>query len=69
MTKKALLPQAPMHIYIYDEDRELLKALFGPTAPGRHLGVSGAIRQIIHQKCLALREEQIRKRDARGEEK
>lgn len=64
MSKKALLPQSRRHILVYDEDWSYLQQLFGMDTDAR-LGVSGAIRQIIHAKCRQLRERELARRDAR----
>lgn len=55
MSKKALLPQTRRHILVYDEDWEYLLKNFGPGSHGFGLGVSGAIRQIVHQRVQGLK--------------
>ena len=65
MTRKAILPQSPHHILIYDEDWEYLLSRFGPGGL-RPVGVSQIIRAIIHQKIAALRAAEHDAADARG---
>ena len=54
MSKKSLLPQTRRHILVYDEDWEFLQANYGPDSQSK-LGVSEAIRKIIHQRVLGLK--------------
>ena len=54
MTKRSLLPQHPRHILIYDEDWEFLQAEYGPDG-AVHIGVSSAIRTIIHSYVTRLK--------------
>ena len=54
MTKKIEYPQSRHHIFIYDEDWKFLEQIYG--AKGDHpLGVSEALRRIIHAKVLDLK--------------
>ncbi len=54
MPRKAKLPQRRRHIFVFDEDWEFLNQAYGVDSPSR-LGVSVAVREIIHVKVLALR--------------
>lgn len=50
------LPSSARHILIYDEDWEYLKFNYGPGGPKAELGVSRAIRAIIHQRIKGMKE-------------
>lgn len=54
MSRRSKLPQHRRHIFVYDEDWEFLHESYGPGTESR-LGVSGAIREVVHQKVLVLR--------------
>jgi len=54
MSRKARLPQSRRHIFVYDEDWEFLHQAYGPGTITR-LGVSGAIREIIHVKVVSMK--------------
>jgi len=49
MTRKSPLPQARRHILVYDEDWEFLASLYGPGGLQPSMGISPAIRAIIHK--------------------
>lgn len=55
MSKKAALPYSRHHILIYDEDWEFLEKAYGKGSANEALGISGAIRAIVHQKVLGLK--------------
>lgn len=55
MTKKTELPQSRRHVLIFDEDWDFLSANYGPSGP-KPIGVSAAIRKIVHSKCQGLRQ-------------
>lgn len=50
MSKKAERPQSRHHIMIWDEDWEYLSRRFGRGGEHESLGISGAIRHLIHAK-------------------
>ena len=54
MAKKALLPQSRRHILVYDEDWEFLEAEYGTDSASK-IGVSAAVRTIIHGYVVRLR--------------
>lgn len=54
MSRKAKLPQSRRHIFVYDEDWKFIQQAYG-VGTGSRLGVSGAIREIIHAKVVVLR--------------
>ena len=54
MTRKALLPQRPRHILVFDEDWDYLRDNYGPHS-AHPCGISPAIRQIIHGYVRRLR--------------
>lgn len=49
MPRKAMLPQTRRHIFVYDEDWDWIVENYGPGSE-TGLGISGAIRAIIHAK-------------------
>ena len=53
--KKSDLPTSKRHVHLYDEDWDFLLAEFGPGGQQRHIGVSAAIRAIVHQKVLGMK--------------
>lgn len=55
MTKKARFPQSRHHIFIFDEDWDYLTRRFGPGSEHSAVGISGAIKEIIHKKVMGLR--------------
>lgn len=68
MSKKAPLPYSRHHILIYDEDWEFLEKAYGKGSPHEALGISGAIRAIIHQKVLGLKAKINQQLDQQGAE-
>lgn len=54
MSKRSLLPQSPHHVLIYDEDWEFLTQAYGKNG-AKPIGVSPAIRQMVHAFCKRLR--------------
>jgi hypothetical protein len=64
VTKRSILPQRPRHILVYDEDWEYLSAMFGPGAV-KPVGISPAIRAIIHAYVGKLRQRAIDTQDGR----
>lgn len=64
MTKKTELPQSRHHVLIFDEDWAFLNENYGAQAL-KPIGVSAAIRKIIHAKVLGLRQRFIEQLDAR----
>lgn len=62
MSKKSLLPQTRHHVFIYDEDWIFLQAAFALNGP-RPIGVSAAVRHIIHQRVLQLKNQINQKLD------
>lgn len=55
MSKKSALPQSRHHVLIYDEDWKFLEQNYGPGSANAALGISGAIRAIIHQRILGIK--------------
>lgn len=56
MTKKAALPQSRRHIMAYDEDWEFLMQYFEQN-PQERPSPGIAVREMIHRRVMALREE------------
>ncbi len=54
MSKKVELPQTRRHILIFDEDWDYLEQNYGANG-AKPIGISAAIRKIIHAKVLGLR--------------
>lgn len=50
MSKKTLLPQSRRHIWVYDEDWDYISSRFG-----EELGVSKALRNMVHQYVVNLK--------------
>lgn len=48
MSKKSPLPHSRHHVFIYDEDWEFLLTNYGPGSVNFKIGVSGAIKTIVH---------------------
>lgn len=55
MSRKAILPQSRHHVLIFDEDWDWLTQNYGPGSYGSQIGISGAIRAIIHQRVLGMK--------------
>lgn len=55
MSKRARLPQSRHHIIIFDEDWEWLNATYGQGTEST-LGVSNAIREIVHATILRIKD-------------
>lgn len=55
MSKKSVLPQTRHHILVYDEDWEYLTKNYGPGSHGSLIGISGAIRAVLHQRVLGMK--------------
>lgn len=55
MSKKSTLPQTRHHILIYDEDWEYLERNYGPGSHGAGIGISGAIRAVLHQRVQGMK--------------
>lgn len=63
MSRKSILPQTPRHIPLYDEDWEFLQSVYGRNSGAKPVGVSTAIRTIIHAFVKKLRERATQVRD------
>lgn len=59
MSKKTPLPQRRRHIFVFDEDWEYVRDRFG-----EELGLSNAIRNMIHRYVVNLRAQESRSVDA-----
>lgn len=68
MSKKSRLPQSRHHILVYDEDWEFLMQNYGPGSHNSQLGVSGAIRAVIHQRVLGMKAKANRELDTLRDE-
>lgn len=66
MSRIAELPSSRRHIIIFDEDWELLESLYGPRG-AKPIGISVAIRAILHQKCKAIRQTMADRKDLERE--
>lgn len=55
MSKKSTLPQSRRHILIFDEDWEFLTKIYGPGGAHSEVGISGAIRAVVHQRVLGIK--------------
>lgn len=55
MSKKSPLPQSRHHILVYDEDWDWLDRHYGRGAANSEVGISGAIKAILHQRVLGMR--------------
>lgn len=55
MSKKTLLLQSRRHIWVYDEDWEYIGARFGED-----LGISSALRSMIHNYVTNLKAQEAR---------
>lgn len=55
MSKRSVLPQNRRHILIYDEDWDYLVQNYGPGSHGARVGISGAIRAVLHQRVLGMK--------------
>lgn len=55
MGRKETKPIGKYHIMIYKEDWEYLSSRFGPGGPQSDLGISRAIRLIIHQRVNGMK--------------
>jgi hypothetical protein len=63
MSKKAKYPQSRRHIMIYDEDWKFLEMLYGPGGAMEKIGISTAIKEIVHAKVMALRAQHAKSLD------
>lgn len=54
------LPISKHHVNIYDTDWEYLLDRYGPGGPESEVGVSRAIRAILHQRVTGLRAKEDR---------
>lgn len=66
MTLPSRLPQQRHHVIIFDEDWLWLVHNYGPQAidPKKRIGVSCAIRELIHARVKELRAKQVAALDA-----
>lgn len=48
MSKKSPLPHSRHHLFLYDEDWEFLQANYGPGSINHKVGVSGAVKTVVH---------------------
>jgi hypothetical protein len=62
VSRKAELPQSSRHILIFDEDWEFLDRYYGRLSSSR-LGVSVAIRKIVHRKVSELKAQMLARED------
>lgn len=49
------LPKTRRHLHLYNEDWELLERVYGRDSVSK-IGASAAIRKIIHDRCVRLRQ-------------
>lgn len=68
MSKKSPLPQSRHHILVYDEDWDWLDRHYGPGSASSQVGISGAIRAIVHQRVLGMKAKAQGQLDARRDE-
>ena len=68
MSKKSPLPQNRHHILVYDEDWSWLDTHYGPGSANSQVGISGAIRAIVHQRVLGMKAKAQGQLDARRDE-
>lgn len=62
MSHRARLPQSRRHVIIFDEDWEFLNSVYGAGSQSK-LGPSAAIREIVHAKVKAIRDQVNQKLD------
>ncbi len=55
MVKRLAMPSRPRHVNVFDEDWEFLDSQYGPRSANPQVGVSNAIRAIVHRKVLELK--------------
>lgn len=60
------LPISAHHLYLFDEDWDYLMQRFGPGGPESNVGVSRAIRLVVHQRVNGLRGKEARAVDELG---
>jgi hypothetical protein len=63
MTRRAVRPQSPHHILVEDADWAYIAGLFGPSGLRPEVGISPAIRAIIHRWCNQHRQREALLRD------
>lgn len=68
MSKKSTLPQSRHHILIYDEDWEYLMRNYGPGSHGSQVGISGAIRAVLHQRVQGMKARENKEIDGMRDE-
>lgn len=55
MSRRNTRPVSKHHVLIYDEDWDYLTRRYGPGSPQSGVGISGAIRAMVHQRVLGLK--------------
>ncbi len=55
MSRRVSLPQTRHHVYIYDEDWEFLEQTYGARTGDHPIGISEAVRTILHAKIMDMR--------------
>ena len=58
MTKRAEYPTTAHQIYLYDEDWAFLSTHYGPGGLNPEIGISQAIRLLLHKQVRQIRERQ-----------
>lgn len=66
MSKRSILPQTRRHIWLYDEDWEFMLQMWGRDSPSR-VGVSVAIRELIHRRIGQIKQSQVDELDEQRE--
>ena len=64
MSRRSAIPQTRRHVHIFDEDWEFLNTHYSIHSPNP-VGVSQAIRTIVHAKVEEIRAKQTRAIDQR----
>jgi hypothetical protein len=67
MSKKALLPQSRRHVMIYDEDWDWLERHYGQGSPHEKIGISGAVKTLVHKFVSKSRDNLLQRLDQTGQ--
>lgn len=63
MAKQEEKPTERFHSVLFTEDLEFLRDRYGPGSEKAHIGISKAIRTIVHQRVQGIKAQEIAKYD------
>lgn len=67
MPRRLVRPQSRHHVFLYDEDWDFISAFYSKRSPSA-FGTSKFVREVVHQRVLAIKAKQQEAIEREGEE-